>query len=38
VLTTEDELELYRDLIDAAIGYVRENADRLGIEFEDVWS
>jgi hypothetical protein len=38
VLTTEDELGLYRDLIDAAIGYVRENADRLGIEFEDIWS
>lgn len=38
VLTTDDELGLYRDLIDAAIGYVRDNADRLGIEFEDIWS
>lgn len=38
VLTTDDELQLYRDLVDAAIGYVRENADRLGIEFEDIWS
>ena len=38
VLTTEDELDLYRDLVDVAIEYVKEESNSLGIEFEDVWS
>lgn len=38
VLTTDDELQLYRDLVDVAIEYVKEDSNRLGIEFEDVWS
>lgn len=41
VLTTDDELELYRDLIPAAIRYIKldnERFHRLEVEFEDVWS
>ena len=36
-LATEEELELYRTMLDASIEYARERGAEYGIEFEDVW-